>query len=106
MYPKPLSSLGIPANSKINYVFNTYSGQTYIFLYFNDDFYAEIDECSYRAKRYGYINQEFPYLPKGIDSAFRYTNGMIYFFKDDEIYEYNEFISLFERSNKNCRYKL
>ncbi|XP_049813823.1 collagenase 3-like [Schistocerca nitens] len=88
-YPKPLSSTGLRNNFKLNGIVNTYSGRTFIF--FNDFFYAEIDECNFKYKVRGIISREYSGLPTGINSVFRYINGMLYFFRDDAFYEYNEF---------------
>ncbi|XP_049809448.1 matrix metalloproteinase-14-like [Schistocerca nitens] len=80
---------GLGNNFKLNGIVNTYSGRTFIF--FNDFFYAEIDECNFKYKVRGIISREYSGLPTGINSVFRYINGMLYFFRDDAFYEYNEF---------------
>lgn len=96
-YPKQITSLGVHLPYKVNAVLHTYTGRT--FLFYNDDYYSELDECSFQFKNYGYTKDYFPGLPAGIDAAFRYINGKIYFFKDDYVYEYDEFSNTFNKKS-------
>lgn len=85
----------IPANSKLNAIVNTYTGRTFVF--YDDIFIAELEfdvsglyfHIKQRGERIS--NTDFATLPSGLDSAFRFTNGLLYFFKDDTVYEYDEF---------------
>ena len=70
---------------------HTYTGHT--LLLYNDMYYREIDECSFMIKKHGYVKDRFVPLPEAIDSAFRYTDGKIYFFKDGRVYVYDEFLN-------------
>lgn len=97
-YPIPISKIDLDATVKINGIVNTYTGRTYIF--YNGEYYIELDECSFSVKKHGYVHEDFPGLPKNIDSAFRYTNGIIYFFKDNYVYQYNEFKNILEKTEK------
>lgn len=87
---------GLPSNSNIQSIINTYTGKTYII--YNDIYFAEIDESLYQAVKFGHVSEVFPSIPMRIDSAFRYANGLIYFFKDNYYYEFNEFSKKLKRS--------
>jgi hypothetical protein len=77
-YDYPLVDLGVPQEKKINYIFNSYTGKAFIFY---DNFYSlELEECLYRGKTHGMIYDLFPGLPSGINNAFRYANGLLYQF--------------------------
>ena len=65
-YPKHISELGIGRGNTINAVVNTYTGKT--FLFYNNNYYTEIDECLMKAKNYGLISKLFPGLPPSINS--------------------------------------
>lgn len=92
-----LNHIGINNNPKINCIFNTYTGKT--ILIYNDEYYSEIDECSFRVKHTGYLIDRFNGLPKGINSCFRYTDGFLYFFKGEDIYKYSEFENEYQKIN-------
>ena len=47
-------------------------------------------------QKYGYTKGYFTGLPTGVESAFRFVNGKIYFFKEDLVYAYNEFLNTSE----------
>lgn len=98
-YPKQISTLGITSNARIHTAVNTYTGQTFIF--YNDIYYMELDECQFVAKSYGMISRKFPGVPPNMKSAFRYSNGMLYFFKDNTVFEFNEFTNTLLRAGKN-----
>ncbi|XP_075210258.1 collagenase 3-like [Lycorma delicatula] len=74
---------------KINGIVNTYTGKTYVI--FNEDFVGEIDECSFTLIRTDLISNMFPGIPADIDGVVRFNNGLLYFFKNGNYYEYNEF---------------
>jgi hypothetical protein len=91
--------LGICSSTKINAVFNTYTGQTFIF--YSNIYYIEVDECKFRQKETGIISDKFPSsLPSAIDGAFRYSNGVIYFIKSGEYYGINQFTDELIESGK------
>ncbi|XP_072375189.1 matrix metalloproteinase-14-like [Diabrotica undecimpunctata] len=79
----------LPARTKINALFQTNSGQTY--LLYNDNSYTEFNEAGDVLNR-GPINYLFPGIPDKITSAFRYTDGFIYFFQNNTYYKYSEYI--------------
>ncbi|XP_072395370.1 stromelysin-1-like [Diabrotica undecimpunctata] len=79
----------IPARTKINALFQTNSGQTY--LLYNDNSFTEFNEAGDVLNR-GPINYLFPGIPDKITSAFRYTDGFIYFFQNNTYYKYSEYI--------------
>lgn len=74
---------------RINGMFTGYFGKTYIF--YEDYYFVEIDECSLIPTHYGVISDKFPGIPARIDSVFRYINGNLYFIKNEMFYEFNEF---------------
>ncbi|XP_028148463.2 matrix metalloproteinase-16-like [Diabrotica virgifera virgifera] len=78
----------IPTRTKINALFQTNSGQTY--LLYNDNSYIEFNEAGDVLNR-GPINDLFPGIPNKITSAFRYTDGFIYFFQNNTYYKYSEY---------------
>lgn len=51
----------------MNGALNTYSGRTFIF--YNDEYYGEMNECYFTIKKYGYTKDYFTGLPGGIDGA-------------------------------------
>jgi hypothetical protein len=90
--------LFIPTTSKINAIFNTCTSQTFIF--YDNRFYREINECNYQVINQGLIAERFPGIPLDITNAFRYNNGNIYFLKGDTFYEFNEFYRKVIRAGK------
>ncbi|XP_049809227.1 collagenase 3-like [Schistocerca nitens] len=97
-YPTSLTSLSLRKNVILHSAVNTYSGKSFIF--FDDVYYVEIDECKGISKKYGRITKEFSGIPPGIESSFRYTNGLLYFIKDKTFYEYSEFTNSVVRAGK------
>lgn len=87
-YPRPLSTW-ITDDSSFLSAINTYSGRTYLF--YNDNMYTELDECTLTGKHHDYINKDFIGIPIAMDSAFRYIDGMLYFFLNSTVFKYNEF---------------
>ena len=87
--------LGVPNNQKIRAIFNTYTGRT--FLFYGHYYFIELDECNLKQKDHGFITEIFPGLPTDVNGAFRYRNGMLYFFRKKnnkmDLYEYDEFLN-------------
>ena len=77
---------------------STYTGRTIAF--YNDEYYIELDECSFSVQKHGYTYDHFPGVPKNIDSVFIFIDGFHYFFKDGYVYKYNEFKNFVEQSKK------
>ena len=60
-YPKYLSSVFNIQPSKLHTVFNSYTGKTFIFH--NDNYFREVDECSFTIRSWGiYLNVFQGYL--------------------------------------------
>ncbi|XP_072375591.1 interstitial collagenase-like [Diabrotica undecimpunctata] len=78
----------IPMRTKINALFQTNGGQMY--LLYNDNSYIEFNEAGDVLNR-GPLNYLFPGIPNKITSAFRYTDGFIYFFQNNTYYKYSEY---------------
>ena len=98
-YPKYLSSVFNIQPSKLHTVFNSYTGKTFIFH--NDNYFREVDECSFTIRSWGYISQRFPGIPPNIDSSFRFIDGNIYFFKNNTIFAFNEFTGKLSKTERN-----
>ena len=88
-WPKKLTDIGFPKRTRIHSVINTHTGRT--FVIYNDDKVAEIDECLMLVSRHSSLRDIFPGIPTGIKSAFRNTDGNLYFFTHRQYYSYNEF---------------
>lgn len=79
----------------LNGVVNTYTGRTYIFH--DDVMVTEVHFDDglpnfYLRKTFGKKFMDvFPEIPKPIDSVFRFTDGLLYFFKENSVFKYNEF---------------
>ncbi|XP_075210308.1 matrix metalloproteinase-18-like [Lycorma delicatula] len=89
-YPRNVCShfnIGHPCT--INGIVNTYTGKTYVI--YNEDFVGEINECSFTVARTDLVSNLFPGIPADIDGVTRFNNGLLYFFKNGNYYEYNEF---------------
>lgn len=90
-YPKNVCSyFNIAQPCKINGIVNTYTGKTY--LIYNEDYVLEIDECSFNTVRTDLLSNLFPGIPADIDGVVRFNNGLLYFFKNGNYYEYNELL--------------
>lgn len=85
------NQMSLPRNIIVHGVLNTYKGKTYIF--YNNVYCVEIDECNLSRKSVRYISEIFPGIPSNFSSVFRYIDGKIYFIKDNMIYEFNEFFN-------------
>jgi hypothetical protein len=71
------------SNKKIQTIFNSYTGRTFIFY---DNFiitYIELNECTrtMKPKQGGIINELFPGVQSDVNDVFRYRNGILYFLK-------------------------
>lgn len=88
-FPKSIGSLGLQSNTVVHGIFNSYRGRTY--LLYDKVYYVEIDECYFSAKSHGYVSDLFVGVPTEVESVLRYTNGLLYFIKNNLFYEYNEF---------------
>lgn len=86
---KSIQELGLYGGRKINCIFNSYLGKTYIL--YDNYYYLEFDECSFQPKTRGIIADKFPGISTHVDGAFRYINGNIYFFRNNTFFEFNEF---------------
>ena len=80
-YPKHIQSLFNIQPDNLHAVFNSYTGKTYIFH--DDNYYREVNECMFTTKSWGYISDTFPGIPPKIDSSFRFSDGNLYFFKNN-----------------------
>lgn len=89
-YPMPLNNV-IPYTNSVHSMFNSYTGRTYVL--YDSNHYAELSFCDnwFRPKKRERLENEFPGIPAKIDAVFRYTNGHLYFFKGQTVYEYSEF---------------
>lgn len=96
--PMPISLMNIPQTSIINAVVNTYTGKTYIL--YDDMYYSEINECSFTNKAVGAVSDIFPGVPLKVEGAFRYIDGLIYFFKNGYYITYNQFSKRVLEMNK------
>lgn len=98
-YPRLIQAAFGISPSNLHAIFNSYAGRTYIFH--DDNYYREVDECAFTTKSWGYISEAFPGIPPKIDSAFRYTDGNLYFFKNNTVYAFNEFTSSLIKTERN-----
>lgn len=98
-YPKEVSRLfNIPKTSKLNTIFITNLGKTY--LIFDNHSYVEIDDYYYLPKSYGTVSEILPNVPHSFQSSFRHWNGNLYFFTENQFYEFNEFTRQLTKINK------
>lgn len=89
------ASVGRPIN-KINAVVSTNQGKTFIFV---DDWYiVEINECTRKGTLQGVISQTFPGIPGTLTGGFRYINGKVYFQTHTKVLALDEFKSTVTRS--------
>lgn len=96
-YPKRVQDVfTIPQDSKIQAIFNTNSGKT--ILLYNRIFMSEISECDFKPIKHTYFADSFPGVPNQIQHAFRFSNGRLYFFRDDFFYEFDEFRGIVTKS--------
>lgn len=77
---------------KINAAVVTNTGRTYLF---HDDFLvAEYSDCNLSEISKGILDKTFPGIPMNVESAFRYIDGYLYFFKANTYYKYSEHLNL------------
>ena len=87
--------------TKINAAIHTYTGRT--LLLYNDMYYGEIDECTFTIKKHAYVKDRFVGLPEAVDSAFRYIDGKIYFFKGARVYAVSyTHLDVYKRQKAYC----
>jgi hypothetical protein len=98
-YPVHASQIGFPRNAEVQAAVSTYSGTTLIFH--SGEFIMEMDECQFRPMTQYRHRKKYPQIPSDIKSVFRYTNGILYFFRGDNVYEYSEFNNTLVRAGKN-----
>jgi hypothetical protein len=91
-----IENLGIPKEKRIDAIFRTYSGKTYIF--YDKVLYIEFDECLFRSKKNGLISELFAGIPPNISRVFRYRN--LYFFKDKMYSEFDDISNTLVKSDK------
>ncbi|KAF5289917.1 hypothetical protein FQA39_LY14926 [Lamprigera yunnana] len=60
-FPRKQDTIGVTSKLKINTALNSYTGCTYIF--YEQNFFVELDECSFYSRRYGNIYNEFDAFP-------------------------------------------
>lgn len=92
----------------VNAAASTTKGLVYLFI--NDGFVLEVDECKQKGRLIGEMSELFPDVPTSPSAVFRY-NGKLYFMsKSSLIFEYDEFIgrvtatysSIFDILNITC----
>lgn len=89
-YPKDACShFNVAQSYKIKGIVNMYTGKT--FIIYNEDFVSEIDECSFNITRTDLVSNLFPGIPADIDGVVHFNNGLLYFFKNGNYYEFNKF---------------
>lgn len=71
---------------KFDTIFNSASGDTYIF---KGNYYWKLSEDAVEPGYPKYISSGWPGLPGNIDAAFTYKNGKTYFFKGKQYWRYN-----------------
>ncbi|KAF5280167.1 hypothetical protein FQA39_LY18124 [Lamprigera yunnana] len=62
------NTIGVTSKLKINAALNSYTGRTYIF--YEQNFFVELDECSFYLRRHGNIYNEFDAFPSSISGVF------------------------------------
>ncbi|KAF5286244.1 hypothetical protein FQA39_LY16341 [Lamprigera yunnana] len=88
-FPRKQDTIGVTSKLKINAALNSYTGRTYIF--YEQNFFVELDECLFSSRRYGYIYNKFDAFPSSISGVLRDTNGYWYIINKERFYQYDEF---------------
>ncbi|EZA62956.1 Matrix metalloproteinase-16, partial [Ooceraea biroi] len=88
-WPRRITDLGLPPNAVINAALNSHTGRTYVI--YNDYAVLEMDECIMMARGYHTLQTVFPGIPSSVRTAYRYTDGHLYFIHRDRFFAYNEF---------------
>ncbi|XP_056647338.1 interstitial collagenase-like [Diorhabda sublineata] len=76
-----INKVPIPTNSKVDVIFQTNSGQ--IFVFYDQAYYIEFNDGFKKILNRGRVSDRFLGLPKNPTAAFRYIDGYIYFFTQD-----------------------
>ncbi|EZA56515.1 Neutrophil collagenase [Ooceraea biroi] len=97
-WPRRNTDLGLPPNAVINAALNAHKGRTYVI--YNDYAVLEMDECNMTARGYHMLQTVFPGIPSAVRTAYRYTDGHLYFVHRDRFFAYNKFIETVTRSGK------
>ncbi|XP_025267373.1 stromelysin-3-like [Camponotus floridanus] len=63
-----------------------------LYVIYNDDKIAEINDCAMIVARHGALRDTFSGIPPTITAAFRHVDGNLYFLKKREYYAYSEFL--------------
>lgn len=96
-YPKPAwLAFGIAKEAKVQAIFSSNTGRT--FILYNKVFMSELNEHNFSKVKMSYFADSFPGVPNEIEHAFRFTNGRLYFFKNDMFYEFDEFRGIVTQS--------
>ncbi|KAF5305692.1 hypothetical protein FQA39_LY09181 [Lamprigera yunnana] len=98
-FPRKQDTIGVTSKLKINAALNSYTGRTYIF--YEQNFFVELDECSFSSRRHGYIYNKFDAFPSSIYGVLRYTNGYWYIINKERFYQYDEFNNKMISTGKN-----
>lgn len=100
---QPLTSM-LRFASHFHGMVNSYSGRTYVFyddMLVNELTYHKNDN-SFSSNIYGgRLSNYFPGVPTSVDYVFRYIDGLLYFFKDRTVYQFNEFSGVMEKALPN-----
>ncbi|EZA47947.1 hypothetical protein X777_15047 [Ooceraea biroi] len=83
-WPRRITDLGLPPNAVINAALNSHTGRTYII--YNDYAVLEMDECNMTAHGYHTLQTVFPGIPSSVRTAYRYTDGHLYFAHRDRFF--------------------
>ncbi|KAF5276847.1 hypothetical protein FQA39_LY06399 [Lamprigera yunnana] len=67
-FPRKQDTIGVTSKLKINAALNSCTGRTYIF--YEQNFFVESDECSFYLRRHGNIYYEFDAFPSSISGVF------------------------------------
>ncbi|XP_026825432.1 matrix metalloproteinase-17-like [Ooceraea biroi] len=97
-WPRRITDLGLPPNAVINAAMNSHTGRTYVI--YNDYAVLEMDECNMTARGYHTLQTVFPGIPSSARTAYRYTDGHLYFIHRDRFFAYNEFTETVTRSGE------
>lgn len=95
-YPRPTYAVfGIGRDAEVQSIFSTNTGKT--FIMYNQRGLIEVMDYNFQKVRMSYVPDTFPGVPTGVEHAFRFTNGRLYFFKKGMFYEYDEFRKIVTR---------
>ncbi|EZA51574.1 Neutrophil collagenase [Ooceraea biroi] len=85
-WPQRVADLGLPPNAVINAVLNSHTDRTYVI--YNDYAVLEMDECNMTAHGYHTLQTVFLGIPSLVRTAYRYTDGHLYFVHRDSFFAY------------------